>query len=83
MSRAEQQVAEVQSQQRSHSYVVRENRIVSQRALVHARIRERAQDYGARAYPSGLDDREYRVHSFCQYALLLPNLRSSLNSFRQ
>ena len=47
MSRAEQQVAEVQSQQRNHSYVVRDNCIVSQRALVHARIRERAQDYGA------------------------------------
>lgn len=47
MSRAEQQVAEVQSQQRSHSYIVLENRIVSQRALVHARFRESAQDYGA------------------------------------
>lgn len=63
MSRAEQQVAEVQFQLRSHSYIVKENRIVSQRAWVHARFRERAQDYGARAYPSGLNDREYHSQS--------------------
>jgi hypothetical protein len=61
MSRAEQQVAEVQSQQGSLSYIVRENRNVSQRALVHARFRERAQDYGARACPSGLNGREYHL----------------------
>lgn len=59
MSRAEQQAAEVQSQQRSHSYVERENRIFSQKALVHARFRESAQDYGVRAYPSGLNDRHH------------------------
>lgn len=60
MSKAEQQVTEVQSQQRSHCYIVQENRIVSQMALVHARLRERTQDYGARARPSGLNDRQIR-----------------------
>jgi hypothetical protein len=54
-SKAEQQAAEVQSQQRSHSYIVRENRIVFQRSSVHARFRGMSQDYGAQAYPSGLN----------------------------
>jgi hypothetical protein len=62
MSRAEQQVTEVQSQQRSHSHAVRENRIFSQRAFVQARFRAIAQDYGARAYPSGLN-REYHLRA--------------------
>ena len=35
----------------------------SQRALVHARFRGSAQDYGVRPYPSGLDEREYDLRS--------------------
>ena len=80
MSREKQLVAKVQSQQRSHSYTVLENCIVSQKTLVHARFRERAQDYGARAYPSGSNDREYDCMPFCQYALLLCNLQRFHNS---
>ena len=70
MSKAEQQVAEVQSQQRSRYYIVRENRIVSQRPLVHARFGERARDYGARVCPSGLPVNDHlRSCQSCQASL--------------
>jgi hypothetical protein len=57
MSRVEQPVAEVQFQQCSHCYVVRENRIISHEALASAIFRGSAQDYDAQVYPSGLNGR--------------------------